>query len=108
MLLCLLIICTAISTAHTPTPPNRAPLPTTAPQASYMVLDQGISPVTFSVGNTMKRVAVVVSSILFFRNPVSTLNWVGSMIALLGTGLYSLAKQRASDEAKAAKQAKAA
>ena len=40
-------------------------------QASYMVLDQNISPVTFSVGNTMKRVAVVVSSVLFFRNPVS-------------------------------------
>lgn len=40
-------------------------------QASYMVLDQGISPVTFSVGNTMKRVAVVASSVLFFRNPVS-------------------------------------
>lgn len=30
-------------------------------QASYMVLNQGVSPVTFSVGNTMKRVAVVVS-----------------------------------------------
>lgn len=25
-------------------------------QASYMVLNQGVSPVTFSVGNTMKRV----------------------------------------------------
>lgn len=36
-------------------------------QASYMVLDQGISPVTFSVGNTMKRVAVVVSSVMFFK-----------------------------------------
>jgi solute carrier family 35, member E1 len=69
-------------------------------QASYMVLDQGISPVTFSVGNTMKRVAVVVSSILFFKNPVSAMNWVGSMIAMLGTGLYSAAKQKASDEAK--------
>jgi solute carrier family 35 protein E1 len=108
VLLRLLIICTAVTTPHMPTPPNCARLPAPAPQASYMVLDQGISPVTFSVGNTMKRVAVVVSSILFFRNPVSTLNWVGSMIALLGTGLYSLAKQRASDEAKAAKQAKAA
>lgn len=40
-------------------------------QASYMVLDQKISPVTFSVGNTMKRVAVVASSVLFFKNPVS-------------------------------------
>lgn len=69
-------------------------------QASYMVLDQGISPVTFSVGNTMKRVAVVVSSVLFFKNPVSAMNWVGSMVAMLGTGLYSAAKQKASDEAK--------
>ncbi|KAL4434461.1 hypothetical protein ABPG75_000902 [Micractinium tetrahymenae] len=76
-------------------------------QASYMVLDQGISPVTFSVGNTMKRVAVVVSSVLFFKNPVSFMNWAGSMVAMLGTGLYSLAKQKAADEAKAAK-AKAA
>ncbi len=31
------------------------------------------------------------------------MNWAGSMIAMLGTGLYSLAKQKASDEAKAAK-----
>eukprot|EP00887_Chlorella_sp_A99_P004456 scaffold30.g4456.t1 len=77
--------------------------------ASYMVLDQGISPVTFSVGNTMKRIAVVLSSVLFFRNPVSALNWVGSMVAMLGTGLYSLAKQRATEEARvAAAAAKAA
>lgn len=69
-------------------------------QASYMVLGQGISPVTFSVGNTMKRVAVVVSSVLFFKNPVSAVNWVGSMIAMLGTGLYSMAKQKAAEEAK--------
>ena len=41
--------------------------PPRLPQTSYMVLDQGISPVTFSVGNTMKRVAVVVSSVMFFR-----------------------------------------
>jgi solute carrier family 35 protein E1 len=72
-------------------------------QVSYMVLDQGISPVTFSVGNTMKRVAVVVSSVVFFKNPVSAMNWIGSMIALLGTGLYSAAKQKAANEA-AAKQ----
>ena len=28
------------------------------------------------------------------------MNWVGSMIAMLGTGLYSLDKQKASDDAK--------
>ncbi len=49
-------------------------------QASYMVLDQGISPVTFSVGNTMKRVAVVVTSVMFFKNPVSAMNWVSARV----------------------------
>lgn len=77
-------------------------------QASYMVLDLDVSPVSFSVGNTMKRVAVVVSAVLFFRNPVSMLNWAGSGIAILGTLLYSLAKQKASDDAKKAKAAAAA
>lgn len=72
-------------------------------QASYMVLDQGVSPVTFSVGNTMKRVAVVVSSVMFFKNPVSAMNWVGSFIAILGTYLYSLATDRHKEELAAAK-----
>lgn len=70
-------------------------------QASYMVLDAGVSPVTFSVGNTMKRVAVVVSSVMFFRNPVSAMNWVGSAVAIIGTYLYSLATDKAKTEAAA-------
>lgn len=74
-------------------------------QASYMVLNQGISPVTFSVGNTMKRVSVVVSAVLFFKNPVSFLNWIGSLAAIFGTFLYSLAKQKAAEEAKKVKAA---
>lgn len=69
-------------------------------QASYMVLDQGISAVTFSVGNTMKRVVVVVSSVIFFRNPVGLMNWLGSAIAILGTYLYSLATDKYNAEKK--------
>jgi solute carrier family 35 protein E1 len=65
-----------------------------------MVLDQGISPVTFSVGNTMKRVAVVVSSIMFFKNPVSLLNWVGSAVAIAGTYMYTLATDKQKEEEK--------
>lgn len=61
-------------------------------QLSYMVLNQGVSPVTFSVGNTMKRVAVVVASVAFFKNPVSPLNWLGSATAILGTYLYSMSR----------------
>lgn len=74
-------------------------------QSSYMVLDQGITPVTFSVGNTMKRVAVVVSSVMFFRNPVSPLNWLGSAVAILGTYLYSLAMDKYNREKKKAQAA---
>jgi len=71
-------------------------------QASYMVLNQGVSPVTFSVGNTMKRVAVIASSIVFFKNPVSALNYAGSAIAILGTYLYSVATDKHAAEKKAA------
>ncbi|XP_027336060.1 xylulose 5-phosphate/phosphate translocator, chloroplastic [Abrus precatorius] len=59
-------------------------------QSSYQALDE-ISPLTFSVGNTMKRVVVIVSSVLVFRNPVRPLNALGSAIAILGTFLYSQA-----------------
>jgi len=60
-------------------------------QVSYMSLDQ-ISPLSFSIGNTMKRVTVIVSSILIFRTPVSPINALGAAIAILGTFLYSQAK----------------
>ncbi|KAF7123177.1 hypothetical protein RHSIM_Rhsim12G0144400 [Rhododendron simsii] len=62
-------------------------------QSSYQALDE-ISPLTFSVGNTMKRVVVIVSTILVFRNPVRPLNALGSAIAVFGTFLYSQATSK--------------
>ncbi|EFJ37591.1 hypothetical protein SELMODRAFT_270155 [Selaginella moellendorffii] len=61
-------------------------------QVSYMSLDE-ISPLTFSIGNTMKRVSVIVSSIIIFRTPIQPINAVGAAIAVLGTFFYSQAKQ---------------
>lgn len=61
-------------------------------QVSYMSLDQ-ISPLTFSIGNTMKRISVIVSSIIIFHTPVQPVNALGAAIAILGTFLYSQAKQ---------------
>ncbi|XP_022753167.1 glucose-6-phosphate/phosphate translocator 1, chloroplastic-like [Durio zibethinus] len=60
-------------------------------QVSYMSLDQ-ISPLTFSIGNTMKRISVIVSSIIIFHTPVQPINALGAAIAILGTFLYSQAK----------------
>lgn len=59
-------------------------------QSSYQALDD-ISPLTFSIGNTMKRVVVIISTVLVFRNPVRPLNALGSAIAIFGTFLYSQA-----------------
>lgn len=59
-------------------------------QSSYQALDD-ISPLTFSVGNTMKRVVVIISTVLVFKNPVRPLNALGSAIAIFGTFLYSQA-----------------
>lgn len=57
-------------------------------QVSYMSLNE-ISPLTFSIGNTMKRVTVIVSSIIIFHTQVRPVNAVGAAIAIFGTFLYS-------------------
>lgn len=57
-------------------------------QVSYMSLDE-ISPLTFSIGNTMKRISVIVSSIIIFHTPIQPVNALGAAIAVFGTFLYS-------------------
>ncbi|CAM8879835.1 unnamed protein product [Rhodiola kirilowii] len=57
-------------------------------QVAYMIL-QRVSPVTHSVANCVKRVVVIVSSVLFFRTPVSPINSLGTGIAIAGVFLYS-------------------
>ncbi|KAJ4712351.1 Phosphoenolpyruvate/phosphate translocator chloroplastic-like [Melia azedarach] len=61
-------------------------------QVSYMIL-QRVSPVTHSVGNCVKRVVVIVSSVIFFQTPVSLVNALGTGIALAGVFLYSRVKR---------------
>jgi len=53
-----------------------------------------VTPVTHAVGNTLKRVAVIFTTVLVFKNPVSNLSIIGSTIAILGALLYSLVKAR--------------
>ncbi|XP_062010163.1 phosphoenolpyruvate/phosphate translocator 2, chloroplastic-like isoform X1 [Rosa rugosa] len=61
-------------------------------QVSYMIL-QMVSPVTHAVGNCVKRVVVIVSSVIFFQTPVSPINSLGTALALAGVFLYSRAKR---------------
>ena len=54
---------------------------------------QKVSPVTHSIGNCVKRVVVIVSSVIVFATPVSMLNAVGTAIALSGVFMYSQVKR---------------
>ncbi|CAG9460678.1 unnamed protein product [Pedinophyceae sp. YPF-701] len=62
-------------------------------QVSYMIL-QRVSPVTHSISNCVKRVVVIVASVIFFQNPVSQQNAIGTAVALFGVFLYSQAKRK--------------
>ncbi|CAL4965558.1 unnamed protein product [Urochloa decumbens] len=55
---------------------------------SYLILSR-VSPVTHSVANCVKRVVVIVSSVLFFSTPISPVNALGTGAALGGVFLYS-------------------
>ena len=64
---------------------------------------QRVSPVTHSIGNSVKRVVVIASSILVFRNPVTQQNLVGTAVALAGVFAYSQVKRGAGKAPLAAK-----
>ena len=64
-------------------------------ECAFLALSS-IHPVTHAVANTIKRVAVIVVSVLYFRNPLTLTGAAGSTIAIIGVLLYSLAKARAS------------
>ena len=64
-----------------------------------------ISPVTHAVGNTMRRVVIMLVTIAVFGTPVSVLGGVGSAIAIAGTYAYAATKtyeQRQADAARLA------
>ena len=61
-------------------------------EVMYMALGS-VHPVTLAVGNTMKRVFILVASVLVFRNPITVQAGIGSAVGISGVLLYSLTKQ---------------
>ena len=59
---------------------------------------QQVNPVTHAVGNTIKRVVIIVASVIAFKTPMSTGSIVGSSIAIAGTLMYSLAMNGAKNK----------
>lgn len=59
-----------------------------------------VHPITHAVGNTIKRVVIIFMSVLLLQSQISIQGVIGSLIAIAGTFLYSLAQHRASDLSK--------
>ena len=49
-----------------------------------------------AVANTVKRVVIILASVIVFRNPVSRLGALGSAMAIAGATAYSIAKSQSS------------
>ena len=62
-------------------------------EVAFITLNQ-VAPVTHSIANTFKRVAIILATVLVFGNKLTTLGAIGSAIAVFGTFLYSIAKQK--------------
>jgi len=53
-----------------------------------------VSSLTYSIGNSFKRLVTIYGSVIYFRNPVSTLNMAASLVAVAGVALYSWEEER--------------
>lgn len=60
-------------------------------EVSFYALD-AVHPITHAVGNTIKRVILILFSVVRFGTPMTTQSIVGSTIAILGVLAYSVAK----------------
>jgi solute carrier family 35 protein E1 len=64
--------------------------------AAVMTLRR-MSPLSYSIGNTLKRVFVIISSVIYFATPIAPRNALGMLIAFLGVLLYDHARRRKRD-----------
>ena len=62
-------------------------------EVAFLALGR-VNTVTHAVANTMKRVIIIVASVIAFKTPISTIGVIGLSIAIAGTLAYSLAKAK--------------
>ena len=60
-------------------------------EVAFLALDN-VAPVTHALGNTIKRVVIIIASVLVFGTKMTSQGVLGSSIAIGGVLLYSLAK----------------
>merc|ERR1719201_51100 len=62
-------------------------------EVAFLALAE-VAPVTHAVTNTVKRVVIILASILVFKTTITPLGALGSSITILGAMLYALAKNK--------------
>lgn len=62
-------------------------------EVAFWILGK-ISPMTHAVGNTVKRVVIILAAVIIMKSPITFQGAVGSGVAIAGTFLYSLMQQR--------------
>ena len=62
-------------------------------EVAFVALNK-VSPVTHSIANTIKRVCIILATVLVFGNKMTGLGAAGSAIAIFGTFVYSIAKSK--------------
>jgi solute carrier family 35, member E1 len=67
-------------------------------EVAFLALSE-VAPVTHAVANTVKRVVIILASVIVFRNPVSRLGAFGSAMAIAGATAYSIAKSQSTKKA---------
>merc|ERR1712216_363066 len=70
-------------------------------ESAFLALD-AVSPVTHSIGNNLKRIVIVVTSVIIFGQKMSTQSMVGSSVAIGGVLLYGQVKEAYANKGKAA------
>jgi len=60
-------------------------------EVAFIALNQ-VNPITHSIANTIKRVCIILATVVVFGNKLTPLGAIGSAFAVAGTFAYSIAK----------------
>merc|ERR1712113_483601 len=63
---------------------------------------KNVHPVTHAIGNTLRRVVILLVCMAVFRTPMTTLGAIGSALAIGGSYIYAMVKTAEKREAKKA------
>mmetsp|Transcript_7155 Transcript_7155/g.14124 ORF Transcript_7155/g.14124 Transcript_7155/m.14124 type:complete len:398 (+) Transcript_7155:70-1263(+) len=74
-------------------------------EVAFLCLDK-VSPVSHALGNTVKRVFIIISSMIIFGNRMNLRGALGSAMAIAGVFWYSVEKSRHTKRVKEAKSKK--